>query len=235
MPTNHQARIIHDITPVGRAVYPQVNTPDRKYKKEGQFQIKLALKGKPDEVGTPGYELAKYLDQIIDQYVESQIAVMNVGKFGENKITKLPRSDKPYAAEYIKNKETGERTETGDTVFKFTMRHEYVRRKDNVKVTQWPNLVDSKGNEIDRSKVTIWGGSEVRIDFSTSPWFNDAKGVGLSLQLWAVQVLKLATRDGAKRHGFSAVDGGYEAAVDEDGEAAAESGSAKTTDAEPPF
>ena len=124
-----------------------------------------------------------------------------------------------YETEY--DKETEE--ETGNVIFKAKTNYRRVNKKTKEVTFGKITLVDAKGKPFPKALV-IYGGSEGRISFTTSPYFVTGTGmVGISLYLNAVQIIKHVgpgERTGASI-GFD-VEDGYDAsdyvAPEEDGD-----------------
>lgn len=110
------------------------------------------------------------------------------------------------------DKETEE--PTGEIEFNFTMKASGERKQGPKAGTRWnrkPDVFDGRGQRI--AKVPeVWGGSEGRITFESSPYFVPGTATcGLSLKLEAVQITKLVKGGGrdAGEYGFAADEDGY--------------------------
>lgn len=94
--------------------------------------------------------------------------------------------------------------DTGELIFK-------------VKSKYIPRFVDAAGKNVDASTMPpVYGGSTARIAGSIQS-YSKSGNMGVTLQLAAVQVIELAERQGGAN--FDAVDGGFVAAANDNGEA----------------
>jgi hypothetical protein len=84
---------------------------------------------------------------------------------------------------------------TGNVIFKFKSKAMYK-----------PAVFDAQGNAMVESN--IWGGSEVKVNATVSPYFTAIVGAGVALRLRAVQVITLVEgSEGAGRFGFEETTG----------------------------
>lgn len=181
-------------TPKGIAVYPRLNKPDTKFKAEGVYSVRLRLSA---EAAAP---IIKQIDAMAAQHLVDTTAMLEAKveeATGAAKVKlqkeweKLELSeDKPYRAAL--DKDTGE--ETGDFEFNFKMNATFTDRNTKVTKPMAPKLVDAKGN--DASGVQVWGGSEVQIGGYLSPFYVAKTGVGVSLRLSTVRIVKLVSGGG---------------------------------------
>lgn len=182
------------VTDKGVAVYPRVNIPDTKFNAKGAYSCKIRL---------PAEGAAKLI-AIIEPMIEAQMVATRAALTEEikslkgaelvkakKKLTDLKLADKSYKPAL--DEETGD--ETGEVEFNFKMNATYMDRKTQVEKTQAPALVDSKGGVIDPKQVAVWGGSVVQIGGYISPFYT-AVGVGASLRLAQVRIIKLVTGNG---------------------------------------
>lgn len=169
-----------EVTPKGVFVYPSLTTPDTKFDAAGVYSVKLRLSA--DDAAP----LIKKIEEALEAKVEE---VKTSGKV-KGKIKRVDPS-------YVEDEETGEVT------FNFKMKASG-KRKDGTEFTQRPTL--KKFDLTDISPNTrIWGGSEGKVAFSLNP-FHTALGVGVSLRLKGVQVIKLVS--GSTDCGFEAEEDG---------------------------
>lgn len=212
------------VTPRGVAVYPRLNEPDTKYNAAGTYSLRLRL---PAEQAQPLIDriesmLSEKYEATKAELIEAGKAKMKDGKvlmLKDGKPTKdkdgslktLEMADKCYR---MTLDDDGE--ETGEVEFNIKMTASGVSKKTGKPWSRKPRLFDSK-NKLLPSGVAIWGGSEVEVAGEFNPFYTTV-GVGVSMRLEAVRVIKLVSggnRD-AGGYGFGeAVEGGYEAA-DED-------------------
>lgn len=191
------------ISPAGRALFPKLKEPDTKFKKEGEYVVKLILTAAEAE---PLLENCQRIQQeAFDEEFEKQRAdkpKMSPAKIKE----KIPFADlpvKPY-----EDPETGE--DTGDYQVTFKMAASGISKKTGKPWTRRPALFDAKSKPIDPNKVDIWSGSVLKVSYTADP-FCTAIGAGVSLRMEAVQIIEL--RSGGQRdaagYGFGAEEGGY--------------------------
>ncbi len=180
------------VTPKGRARWPKLNDPERKFNAKGEYMVELALEGEEAEA------FKANIDQLIEHEYGAQCK--REGK------KSLKRANPPYKMVTDQNGE-----ETGELAFKFKMKA-LVETRDGRSWEQRPDLYDAKGNPMSEH---IGGGSLIRVSGEAFPWYTPALGAGISLRLAAVQVLELKHAGGgdAKSHGFQAEEG-FETAED---------------------
>jgi hypothetical protein len=175
------------VSPRGRARWPKLNEPDRKFNQKGEFVVDLVLEGEEAE------EFKQRIDVLFDKgYAD---ILKREGK------KKLKQGNRPYRPVEDQNGE-----ETGETAFKFKMKA-LVETRDGRSWEQRPDLFDARGKPM--SEV-IGGGSIIRCSAEAYPWYSPTLGMGLSLRLKGVQVLDLkAPLSGgdAKSHGFDDEEG----------------------------
>ena len=173
------------MTPVGTAQYPWVNSPSTKFVPEGEYTCNLII------TKEEGDAILQKLQPILDKAVEAKME--ETGKA-------VKTYDLPLTLE-------------GD---KYTLKSKLKpvngTRKDGVPFTRSIGLFDSQGNPWNR-EVIIGGGSKVRLSVFPKSWFSPLLGVGISLELLAVQVIDLddgtLSDQAADSFGFTAVEGGY--------------------------
>lgn len=173
-------------SPLGVAVYPHLNQPDTKFNKDGMFSVKLEV---PAEDG--GREFAARLDSAIDQSVADAKAEAKEG-------SEIKRADPPYK----------EDQEKGTFTFNFKVKHRNQTR-EGTEFFRRPILFDSAGQRADDAKVG--GGSQLRVSYEPSLFYTPMIGAGVSLRLFAVQIVSLiewGERD-ASGYGFEGVEGGF--------------------------
>jgi len=207
-------------SPKGIAIYPHVNEPEVKFNANGVYDIKLALDGSAADTKA----LLSQIDRIFDANVVEALETVkaDIAKAGKarplNKTpgidtNKLPGEIAPKVADKPYQMELNDQGEpTGRVVIKAKMNAQYTAKKGPnagqvVKVR--PELFDSKGKPVDPKAVKVWGGSECRIRMSLVPFFTGI-GAGVSLQLKAVQIVKLSNGRDATAYGFSEEEGGFE-------------------------
>lgn len=185
-------------TPRGVAVYPKLNAPDYKYKKEGKYTAKLRL-----DLSNPEVQAFKArLIEMRDTYLAAEIERLK----GEKKAA-LAMELKP--AEVLKperDPETGE--ELGTTTLSASM-NAAGTREDGSTWSQKPAIFDAKGTEL-KNPPLIYGGTELKLSANFEAYTdNKTKEVGIGIRLLGAQILKLVS--GGQRDfsglGFQAEDG----------------------------
>lgn len=174
------------VTPKGTARWPKLTTPDTKFNADGVYTVGLILEG-ADADG-----LIKTITAVRDEgYKEMCI---------KEKKKSLKMFDLPFKAET-----DSEGNETGRTVFTFKLKAKG-KTKDGGTYDRKVAVFDSKGKP---TTAEVWGGSDIKVAFEPRVWFAAVHGVGLSLQLKAVQVINLVTKGqgDSKSYGFSEEDG----------------------------
>lgn len=187
-------------TPVGEFQYPHLTEPDTKYKKEGEYNLKLRLSAA---------DTAALKAKIKDEYVaaiksatERFNAMPPARKKGRD-LKKVALGSKVYD-------DAG--NETGETDFTFKMIASGV--KNGKTWSRRPAIFDSKGKPVGES-VQIWGGTTGVVSFIVMPYFQEANlEAGIALKLEAVQIIKLnsgSSQVTANAFGFTVVDDGFDA------------------------
>ncbi len=172
-------------TAIGTAQYPWVNTPSTKFVPEGEYSCNIILTKQEGEA------IIKKVEPILEKKQKEQ---------AEESGKKVKTYELPIQLE-------------GDTyVLKSKLKPVNGKRKDGSEYTRSLGLFDSKGNPWDKA-VMIRGGSKVRLNVRPKTWFSPLLGVGVSLELLAVQVIELAdgelSSQAAESFGFTEVEGGY--------------------------
>lgn len=207
-------------TPVGIAQYPRLTKPDTKFNPEGEYKISLLLD-------------AAVAQPIVDM-IEKEIATKLERVKDENpKLVKLKAikvcEDRPF-----KTVLDDEGDETSSVKINFKMKAVITSKTSGEKWVQRPNLFDSQGTVL--VNPNIGGGSEVRVAYEVVPFWTQKIGVGVTLRLKAVQVIKLVEYTGgqdAKGYGFAAEDG-YVAPTDQPTAEQAEEAASPSSEADRP-
>ena len=186
-------------TPAGKAFRPYIVVPSDKFKKEGEYSIKLIL---TKEAAVP--LLTKLQPLYDDAVAEAQATfkaepVAKGSKRGELKIWPL------YNVVYDEDE-----NETDEIIFNFGTPASGVTKSGKA----WERKVaifDANGKPIKTKGLQVWSDSVVRINFTPSAWYVKANGCGLSLRLNAVQIIDLVSggNRSADSYGFDVVEGGY--------------------------
>lgn len=193
-------------SPKGRFSFPKLTEPDTKFKKEGEYSVKLILSAE---------DAQPLIDKLEPLHVQAD-------EEGREKYAKLPVASRKkmeakgggyalnpfYSPVY--DRETEE--ETGEVEFKFNMKASGVNEKTGKAWTMKPTIYDAKGKIITK-KIKIGGGTIGKVAFSAMPYFVPGSGAaGISLKMDAVQIIDLKEgfdRD-ASSYGFGQEEGGFE-------------------------
>lgn len=225
-------------TPKGVFVYPKLNTPDTKWKSEGEYGLKLRLSAednapiieKIEALAAAQYEetKAELIAEGKAKVKDGAVLLLKDGKPQKDKngvLKTLEFADKAYRAVLDDDGE-----ETGEVEFNIKMKAERKDKKTGKTIKMTPAIFDAKGKEL-KVPPQIWGGTVGKVSGQYMPFYT-AIGVGVSLRLSGVQILDLVSggqRD-AKSLGFEEEEG-YEG---EDAPAA-EAGDSPAPDADEEF
>jgi hypothetical protein len=202
------------MTPRGIFVFPKLSAPDTKFKADGEFGVKLRLGADESEklIAKIEGELKAYWPKAKAE-LEEKVAAAPAGEKrakAKKALADMKEADKSYKPVY-----NDEEEETGEYEFNFKMPAVYTKDKGKAterKVSMRPDVFDAKGKKLEKVPE-IWGGTEGIVSYELRP-FNTAVGVGISLRLKAVQVIKLVAGGGARdaaSYGFGAHEDGFEA------------------------
>lgn len=186
-------------TPKGVAIWPQLNTPGKKYNK---YEAKLRLDADDPEVQA----FKAKLEQMRDEFYEAEVARL----MGEKKAAVAKQLTKADVLIPELDQETGE--ETGYLILKATMTASGVVQNGPRKGQPWsqkPDIFDAKGKRL-LNPPLIYGGSELKLSIEARPYAKPSdKTVGVSKDLRAVQIIKLVTggQRGFSEYGFGEEDG----------------------------
>jgi hypothetical protein len=190
------------ITPRGELVYPHLNRPDDRFDKENpKYTTKIRLKQSDEDV----QKLMQRLDQLADEAFDT------ARKENAKDAKKITRAN-PYEAE---TDDAG--NDTGNIIVKAAMKASYKDKKTGQSVDMRPALKDAKRNDIDPSTVRIGGGTEAKLAMRVRGYYvASQKKAGITLDLNAVQILKLVEYNGGGGNYFAEEDG-FEAEDDQRG------------------
>lgn len=210
-------------TPKATAKWPKLTDPDYGSKEfpkpEGEYSVKLVW----DETDPAFLKFRAKMQPYLDEAEANGQAQFDAlkkpqrDKLGALKVNPL------FTPIYDENEEP-----TGQVEMKLTMKASGVVKKGPREGKKWqrsPAMFDALGRPI-KTKVEIWGGSEIIVSFTfvKGGYFIAGTGAaGLKAQLEAVQIVTL--RQGgtksASDYGFGAQEGGFSAddlpSKDEDG------------------
>lgn len=169
-------------TPVGKAYYPRIDTPDTKFNPDGVYSCKLHV----SEGDYNSFEL-KIKDTVEQAYKDE------CSKRGVQQLKKAPTSPLKVTAD-------------GD----FEIYAKQVAKKDTRKglLTFSVSVFDAKGNKLSETPK-IGSGSTLKMGVEIFPYYTDLNGFGYSLRLKAVQIIDLVEYNAgdASSFGFSSEEG----------------------------
>ena len=166
----------------GIAVWPNLSEPNPNF---GDFETKLR----------------------IDEATKNEILPKLEAAHDENHADQLRKSGKKEIKQYpiyCEAEEDEDGTPTGTYLIKFKM-----KAKDKEGRERRLKIVDAKKNIMDEP---VGMGSEIVVSFQIYGWYSPQLGSGITLQLKAVQVLKLIERGGGGTDEFD-VEDGFESAA----------------------
>jgi hypothetical protein len=184
---------VKGVTPKGIFGWSNLFEPSYKFKDCGVYDVTLRLNGKDAE------ELQGVIDGIIEKEYKKAEAECKTPK----QKAALKYADTPY------KEETDDQMEpTGYTTFKFKCNASYVN-KSGLQVKKQLAVFDSVGTPM--QPVSVFGGTVGKIAYEITGFNTSALGVGASLRLEAVQIIKLVQGQAsdAKGFGFTEEDGGF--------------------------
>jgi len=196
-------------TPRGEAIFPALDKPDYKFKKEnGGYHARLRF-----DPTTPGLdELIKVAEEIRDEAYEAKKTELEKAKKGAllRKLEKAP---------VIKEEED---PETGDLIGKVILRASltaHVKIKNGPRAGEEfdkkPDIFDARGKQI-RNVPRVGSGSILRLNVTPQDYEMPKKDggsiIGASFQLNAAQIIKLVQGGSrtAADYGFGVEDDGDE-------------------------
>lgn len=161
-------------TPAGTALFPRLNTPDFKYKKEnGEYSVKLKL-------------TAEQAGPIIAKINEETEKAYKAYCVRENR-AKLKRSPNiPYKNEVDDNEK-----ETGNVIFSFKLPGKVKSGKTGEEFTLKPTLFNKAGERVEDE---VWGGSTIQVSYEMRPYYTEGLGAGMTLRVVACRIVTLVTR-----------------------------------------
>lgn len=177
-------------TPKGKAFYPHVNEPDKKFDALGKYTCDILVDA--DEMGD---FQARCADMYEEEYAKVCAELKEKGK------KKMPKkADLPI-----------EPSEEDEATFLLKCRRpaKVISKRDGKEYTFDVKLFDAKGQP---TTASLGSGSVVKCSVEPYFWTSSALGFGMSLRLQAVQVLELVEYQGgnnAGSFGFAEEDGSF--------------------------
>jgi hypothetical protein len=212
MTTQKRPSFTKVMTEPGVFVFPKLNSPDTKFKKDGEYGVKLRLSAEKSEALIEFYEaeLKKYWP-LAKAELQERLDNAKTGKQkaeAKKALEEMKEADKPYKPAY-----DDEGNETGEYEFNFKTPAQFESKKKDkdgnpVIVKLRPDIFDAKGVLL-KNPPDIWGGTTGCVAGELRP-FNMPIGIGLSLRLKAVQIIELRQGGGdrsASSYGFGKQEG----------------------------
>jgi hypothetical protein len=195
------------VSPKGIAVFPRLNKPDTKFVAVGEYSVKLKMNS-TDEAVQAFLATIEEARQASKPWAEKSLQesltqAKDAAKKGalKKKIESLDLADSP-----VKPVLDEDGNETDFVEVRFKCKAEFVG-KDGATVKVRPALRDAMKAEINPEKVTVGGGSTIKVAAAMYPYYNAKDNVsGVTFRLRAVQVLKLSAGGGGD-FGFGEEDG----------------------------
>jgi len=195
-------------TPAGVAAFVWLNTPDTKFKADGEYTVSLIMDA---EAAQPLIEtLEAALKEAHDVAVASYMTKLEEAK-GPQK-AKLKAKGEVNTGDFYTPYYDDDGNETGEVIFKFKMNASFVKKEngEDKVIRMSPQMFDAKGVKLN-SPPNVAPGSILKINFSPNPYYVDATHTaGIQLRLNAVQIIELKTFGGggdAGSYGFQAEEG----------------------------
>lgn len=198
-------------SPRGVASWPRLADPDTKFKAEGEYSIKLRLRG------AQAAELVSVIDAYHDEAAEFFADDLKEAKAKEKnpkKRAEIPeRADPPYKELYENDAPTGE------WEFNFKMKASGISKKTGKAWTRKPAVFDSKARPLQGEALAkVGGGSVVKVTGELRPFYTAALGIGVSLALEAVQVIESKTFGDRSAANYGFGDEGDDEGAEEGGD-----------------
>lgn len=186
-------------TPRATAVWPHLNSPDTKWKAEGEFHSKLRF-----ETDDPKWsELIAKLERIRDERYQEEYDRL----VAEKKKARADQLKKVAVGTPEIDEETGE--ETGFTIIKVKATASGVSKKTGKPWKRTLPIYNAQLKEL-KNAPRIGGGSVIRCEVEPAAYMSEKdKEIGVTLRLESVQIISLVSggnRSAAER-GFEAEDG----------------------------
>lgn len=170
------------VSPKGEAIWPRLNTPDTKYKPEGEFSAKLAMEFAAEETQAFIAKLEKLRDEEFAKFVS------------EN-----PKKKKAKIAPVYTEETDDDGDETGRVTFNFKMKHKITAKATGRVYVKVPVILNAKRETL-KNPPNVGGGSVLKVSFEAVPYFVESdKTFGLTYRMVAVQIINLVEFGGSAR------------------------------------
>jgi hypothetical protein len=173
-------------TPKAPCLWPKLNTPDVKFKAEGEYSISVILTPEQAE------PLIKKATEHYEKFITEQTQLLNSKK-------PLKRADIGAWKDDVDK----DGNPTGNVRFNIKMKASIISKKTGKKMDFKPAVFDKYGAP---TEASFGSGSAVKVNFEVYPWYTAALGAGISFSLRAVQILEVRSSipSNAKDFGFTA-------------------------------
>ena len=168
-------------SPKGETVYPWLSQPDTQFNSDGVYHTKLLVSG----------DKAQETISVINNIIAQEIAKQH--QLTPNDIKPVNRAPLPYKI-----------LEDDRVEFNFKMKASGINSMTKQPFTQSPRIVDNQLNDFPKDK-NIFGGSICKINYEPIGYNVAGTGIGCTLRLKAVQVMKLVEGSSATQ-GFTVIE-----------------------------
>ena len=168
-------------TTVGETIYPWLTQADTQFNSDGVYHTKLLVNG----------DKAQETIKVINDVISKEIAKQH--QLTPDDTKPVNRAPLPYKV-----------LEDGKVEFNFKMKASGINSMTKQPFTQSPRIVDDQMNEFPKDK-NIFGGSICKINFEPIGYNVAGTGIGCTLRLKGVQVVKLVENSNATQ-GFTVIN-----------------------------
>lgn len=182
----------------GTFMYPHLTEPDTKYKKEGEYNLKLRLSAS-DSAALKAMVKDEYISAI--KSATERFNAIPVAKRKGRELKRAQLGTKVYD-------DNG--NETGEIDFTFKMIASGV--KNGKTWNRKPAIFDAKCKPASDS-IQVWGGTTGKVNFIVMPYYQEAScEAGIALKLEAVQIIKLnsGSTQVSVPTGFTVIEDGFD-------------------------
>lgn len=185
-------KLVRGSTPAAHLIFPHLQNPNTKFKAEGEFQTSMDLFG----------QVAADFIKKIEEVYETEYAA----ECQSEKKTLLRYAGRPYGPALDKDKQPI----PGATRFRFSRKAGGVNGpKSKTPGKSWTTTIPIWSADLKPVTEPVWGGTLAKVSYTLVPWFTNALGFGIRLQLEAVQVFDLVTQGerAPSHYGFEVGEG----------------------------
>lgn len=203
------------VLPAGPLVFPKVNAPDFKYKKDhGEYTTRVRYQASGPEIEFIRAQVAETMERAKAIAAErwDEMSTDSKRKMKKDKNITGPKPMDLVTEEYEKDSDDP----TGTVTVKVSANAGGIRKNGKDAGKPWsfkPPIFDAKGKKPLKNPPEIWGGTIAKLSADVVPfWVPLDATYGVKLQLRAVRILDLKTGGGAdaSSYGFGDDDEGFE-------------------------